>query len=348
MNLSVNKVRLFALLSWVIAYVILFFYVKSCSISHEVFINLIVSATDISCLLLCALLLRKQLIPNLLYKKRIIAFLLSLLLTIIFFSILMQILQSLLYQIFSADSTSQKDLFKNYYYQLFTSWWIVLCGCLCIIAYKLIFDYSVTQIQFSQLQKEKAQTELSFLKAQINPHFLFNSINSIFAHIDKSNSSARGILLSFSEMLRYQLYECNVDQINFDKEYTYLKNYVELQRLRKEDNLIVTFDQKGELNNFKIAPLLLIPFVENAFKYSSNHSDRKNILQIILSREENYFHFYCINTKDQILSRKLFEDSGIGISNVMRRLELIYPNKHDLTINDNEMFYEVNLKIEIQ
>jgi two-component system, LytTR family, sensor kinase len=260
----------------------------------------------------------------------------------------MQILQSLLYQIFSADSTSQKDLFKNYYYQLFTSWWIVLCGCLCIIAYKLIFDYSVTQIQFSQLQKEKAQTELSFLKAQINPHFLFNSINSIFAHIDKSNSSARGILLSFSEMLRYQLYECNVDQINFDKEYTYLKNYVELQRLRKEDNLIVTFDQKGELNNFKIAPLLLIPFVENAFKYSSNHSDRKNILQIILSREENYFHFYCINTKDQILSRKLFEDSGIGISNVMRRLELIYPNKHDLTINDNEMFYEVNLKIEIQ
>jgi LytS/YehU family sensor histidine kinase len=201
--------------------------------------------------------------------------------------------------------------------------------------------------RYNQLQKEKAQTELSFLKAQINPHFLFNSINSIFASIDKNNIEARSIVIKFSDMLRYQLYECNADQINFEKEFEYLNNYIELQRIRKDNNLTITTDLKGDLKGFTIAPLILIPFIENAFKYSSNHVDQPNVLQMIFTKEDAAFGFYCFNTKDQMISRKIFEEGGIGIQNVKRRLELIYPGRHALDINDNELFFEVRLKIEL-
>ncbi len=234
----------------------------------------------------------------------------------------------------------------NPYYQLYDIYIVLFVGCLCAISIKLMVDQLLSQSQFAQLQKEKAQTELSFLKAQINPHFLFNSINSIFASIDKNNLGARQMVLKFSDMLRYQLYECNIDKINFEKELAYLNNYIELQRVRKEDNLSVTLEVKGEMHGFEIAPLLLIPFVENAFKYVSNHEDKENRLEIIFTKEPNYFSFYCLNTKDPFVSRNILEQGGIGIHNVKRRLELLYPDKHELDIINGDLMFEVNLKIE--
>lgn len=259
----------------------------------------------------------------------------------------MQIVHSIWYSITDNSSTDPETLFKHYYYQLFSCWWITICGCLCIIAFKLIEDQWLTISRYNQLQKEKAQTELSFLKAQINPHFLFNSINSIFANIDKRNVIARETVLKFSDMLRYQLYECNVDQICFDKEYAYISNYVELQRLRKDEGLEITIEKQGDMDNFMIAPLLLIPFIENAFKYASSHSDRHNLIKIICAKKSDCFQFSCSNTRDMIQSRKLFEDGGIGIQNVRRRLDLIYPNRHELNITDTEASFEVNLKLKL-
>ena len=344
MKLMIDKTKILIVCSWLAAYLILFYYVKSCSYDTHININLVVSAIEIVCLITCSIFLKRILIPKFLYQKKIIKFFLLLLLLIIFFAVLMQILQSVWYSITNTQLASQA-LYKHYYYQLYSCWWITLCGCLCIIAFKVIRDQWLTVNRYNQLERENAQTELRFLKAQINPHFLFNSINSIFASIDKTNTLARETVLKFSDMLRYQLYECNVDQISFEKEFTYLNNYVELQRLRKEENLIITIDTKGNMGGFTIAPLLLIPFIENAFKYSSNHSDQKNILQLIFSNLNGEFSFYCINTKDRIQSRKLFEEGGIGIKNVQRRLELMYPNRHELTINDNDLSFEINLKI---
>lgn len=236
---------------------------------------------------------------------------------------------------------------KHFGYQLIDSYLVIFGGCISLILTKLLTDQYQSQIRYAQLQKENAQTELQFLKAQINPHFLFNSINSIFAHIDKTNVAAREIVLKFSDMLRYQLYDCNVDMISFEKEFAYLNNYIELQRLRKEENLQVTIETKGEMFGFEIAPLLLIPFIENAFKYASNHDKNPNVLEVTLKKEIHAFTFHCINTKDRILSRNVVADGGIGINNVKRRLELLYPDKHELKIADSDLTFEVNLKIEI-
>src|SRR5690606_22905121 len=117
-----------------------------------------------------------------------------------------------------------------------------------------------------KMELEKVNAELEYLKAQVNPHFLFNSINTIYFQIDRHNELARNSLSGFSDMLRYQLYECNGTEIGIEKEIRYLKNYVSLQRMRKDENYLIFFEEHGDLTGFNVPPLLLIPFVENAFK----------------------------------------------------------------------------------
>ena len=131
----------------------------------------------------------------------------------------------------------------------------------------------------AELAKEKAEAELNFLKSQINPHFLFNSLNSVYFLIDKSNPDARQALHKFSDMLRYQLYEANGEKIPIEKEINYLQDYVHLQQLRKDENYKVQFNCSPDVKNFSIEPLLLIPFVENAFKHISHKTDGSNFVK---------------------------------------------------------------------
>jgi two-component system LytT family sensor kinase len=197
------------------------------------------------------------------------------------------------------------------------------------------------------LEKDRIRNELEFLKAQFNPHFLFNSINSIYGHIDRKNSKARNMLLSFSEMLRYQLYECNVDKIVIEKEIQYIRNYVGLQQERKEENLRVRLDIADDVRGFMVAPLLLITFVENAFKYVSNHDDGWNDVIISLSRKGELLQFRAYNTTDERTVRPEEEMGGIGIANARRRLALQYPGRHVLRIADRGRSYEVLLQLNI-
>lgn len=194
------------------------------------------------------------------------------------------------------------------------------------------------------LEKEKTKNELDFLKAQFNPHFLFNSIHSIYGHIDKNNPTARNMLLTFSEMLRYQLYECNVDAIPVEREIGYIRNYTALQQIRKEEDLVVHLTLDPEVRGFSIAPLLFIAFIENAFKYVSNHDDQENRVAISLKKQDGVLVFNTFNTKEKNPGRPL-KDSGIGVANVKRRLELLYPDKHDLSIEETDHTYQVTLKL---
>lgn len=198
--------------------------------------------------------------------------------------------------------------------------------------------------QLQKIELEKVNTELAYLKSQINPHFLFNSLNTIFFQIDKTNLEARNTLSQFSEMLRFQLYECNASFISLEKEINYLKNYVDLQRLRKDENYQIDFSVTGELKNTSIAPLLLIPFVENAFKHISNFTNQPNEINIRIQRNENELTFYIQNTKETKLNSST---NGIGLKNAKRRLELQYPSAHQLVINEREKVFEVNLKINL-
>ena len=211
------------------------------------------------------------------------------------------------------------------------------------VALHLSKEWYIQRKRLQQIEIEKLNTELEYLKSQINPHFVFNSINTIFFQIDKQNITARETLSRFSEMLRYQLYECNGKDIPIEKELTYLQNYIELQRLRKDDNYIIHFASDEAVKNFSIAPLLMIVFVENAFKHVSNYSDRNNEISISLQRHDFVFTMKVTNTKDSHVNGKAV--GGIGLRNVKRRLDLLYNGSHTLHIQDNPGTYSVELSI---
>jgi LytS/YehU family sensor histidine kinase len=213
------------------------------------------------------------------------------------------------------------------------------------VAAKLVIDRARFKKYVDTIENEKIRNELEFLRAQFNPHFLFNSIHSIYGNIDKRNSTAREMLLTFSEMLRYQLYECNTNLIRIEKEINYLKNYVALQETRKPENLVIHLEICDDVKGVSIAPLLFTAFVENAFKYVSHHDDKLNEVKISLSKKSDQVIFRTFNTKENLISANT--SSGIGIANVRRRLELLYPLKHELTIKSSDSYYEAKLSLQV-
>lgn len=197
-----------------------------------------------------------------------------------------------------------------------------------------------------KMEMEKLSAELDYLKAQINPHFVFNSLNTIYFQIDKQNKTARKSLSGFSDMLRYQLYECNGAEIAIEKEVRYLENYVALQRMRKDEKYNINFLRGDGLYGFTIAPLLLIPFVENAFKHVS-HFSSNNEIRIALQRCGGDFRFSVFNTKE----KKGETDqgrAGIGLKNVQRRLELLYKDQYKLRMDNQLENFEVKLSLRIR
>ncbi len=161
---------------------------------------------------------------------------------------------------------------------------------------RMLVERMQTQQQLEMLEKERIRSELDYLKAQINPHALFNSLNTIYGHIDKHNQVARNILLQFSELLRYQLYDCTAEKVCLQKEIAYIENYVAFQRLRKDERLIVNFKVGQIGQGLKIAPLMLVVLIENAFKFVSNFSDRPNRICIEIFTNGSVIYGSFLNT----------------------------------------------------
>ncbi|GAO43302.1 putative two-component histidine kinase [Flavihumibacter petaseus NBRC 106054] len=198
------------------------------------------------------------------------------------------------------------------------------------------------------LEKEKLETELKFLKSQINPHFLFNTINSIFVLIHKNPSMASDALAKFSDLLRHQLYECNDAQIPLQQELDFLANFISLEQLRHDTHVETTItiptDPTGSL---LIAPFILLPFVENAFKHVSQDKEKSNHIRININLAEDTLYLSTSNsTSSRLLNRSsLPPSSGIGLKNVQRRLELIYPDIYKLDLQQEATDFKVSLSI---
>jgi len=222
------------------------------------------------------------------------------------------------------------------------SLWVLL-----ITTGKMLMDKMQTQQELEFLEKERVKNELDYLKAQINPHALFNSLNTIYGHIDKSNQVARNILLQFAELLRYQLYDCAGDKVILEKEIEYVTNYIAFQRLRKNENLVVNLEIGNIEPGLHIAPLLLVVLIENAFKFVSNFSGKENKIAIKLFIEGTTLHSCFFNTKEIQQAATSANSNGIGIVNLKRRLELLYPQKYKLTTRIENDFYETNLTIDL-
>ena len=192
--------------------------------------------------------------------------------------------------------------------------------------------------------KQRLESELQYLKAQVNPHFLFNAINSVYFLIKKDQNLAAETLIKLSDLLRFQLYDCIDEKIAIEKEIEYLKNFITLEKIRKGEKVNVKFELDGNLSGFEISPFMVIPFVENAFKHVSNFSDGSNVISITMRRVEDQLHVNVENTTEKTISTGV---GGIGLKNVKRRLELLYPETHQLSIREDHDKYYVHLSLKI-
>jgi hypothetical protein len=281
-------------------------------------------------------------IPRFLYRKKYFLFVLFMILGIVVAALLRVPLATYLNQHYFLIGRPQPGFFVLFKNSLLN----ILIWVVCLVAGKLIIDRFRFQQYVDEMTKQKEQVELDFLNAQFNPHFLFNSINSIYGHIEKQNTTARNMLLTFSDMLRYQLYDCNSTTIPIEKELHYIKNYVALQKARKEESLIINLNIDENVKGFSIAPLLFIAFIENSFKYVSSSEEKVNKVAISVTKEGDTVYFKCYNTKE-INSVNVIKHKGIGITNAKRRLQLLYPQRHSLDIIDDKNYYEVNLRIDV-
>ena len=214
---------------------------------------------------------------------------------------------------------------------------------------KLTRNWLQTKRRQQLLEKEKLETELNFLKNQFNPHFLFNTINSIFFLIHKNPDVASASLAKFSELLRYQLYECNDKQISLSKEIGYLENSIELEKLRLNNNVEVIFEYyRQPVSHLSIAPFILMTFVENAFKHVSKHADGPNWIRIQLHLEGPLLAFNVSNSSaaDEY-SAPIIDYGGIGLKNVQRRLDLVYPGQYELEILRETGSFEIKLQLQL-
>jgi two-component system LytT family sensor kinase len=202
--------------------------------------------------------------------------------------------------------------------------------------------WSEQQEQVKNSQINQLQTELKYLRSQINPHFLFNGLNTVYGYIDMSNSLARDMMVQFSDLLRYNLYEADVDMIGLEKEIKYLQNYVALQKARSNDNVQVTLKVNYQDGAVKIAPLIFMAFVENAFKYVSRGDSGSNTIIIVLNEESGKIGFTCENSYDEEADAV---PGGIGLNNAVRRLELLYKDRYQLEIKKGQNIYQVHLTL---
>ncbi|MBJ2172710.1 sensor histidine kinase [Aureibaculum sp. A20] len=210
---------------------------------------------------------------------------------------------------------------------------------------RLALEWYKNEKQKVLMQSEKVNTELSFLKAQLNPHFLFNSLNSIYALANKKSDDTSEAIITLSELMRYMIYETDRALVPLEDELNYIKNYISLQTLRIKDSIGVRFNMHGSLDH-KIEPLLLISFIENAFKYGTDFTGKTDI-RIKMTVEGEHLIFEVINHISS-LRKKNEHNSGVGLHNIKNRLNLLYPNNHELIITDENNHFRVFLTLKLK
>ncbi|HVU96118.1 MAG TPA: sensor histidine kinase [Puia sp.] len=211
---------------------------------------------------------------------------------------------------------------------------------------KVINQWLRSEQRNKEIANEKLKAELSFLKAQINPHFLFNTLNNIYALASAQSEHTAAAVMKLSSIMRYVLTEARNDLVPLEKEIQFTSHYIELQKMRLTDKTIIDFTVQGDPLGRQIAPLLLLPFVENAFKYGISTRERSPI-RILLEIKKDSLDFYICNQKHLSTMLRVSDNTGIGISNTKRRLDLFYEDKYALNIEDKSSDFSVKLKIPV-
>jgi len=240
------------------------------------------------------------------------------------------------------------ETFQLLSFQVFDVLVILMVGTGASYGYLETVAANKERKRVEQLLLEKRESELKALRNQINPHFLFNALNSIYFSIDKSNQEARNILNEFADLLRYQLYECSTDMVALEKEIAFIKRYIYLQEIRASEAVECTFELVGSPNDLQIPPLLLVPFIENAFKHCGAKQGKAKIeIQLRIDAEE-----LCFRVENSVDAKarpnRISDSGGIGIENVERRLRLLFPDKRSLVYEAEESAFKIELKLPLQ
>lgn len=279
------------------------------------------------------------LIPEYLSKKKIFRYLILLLLSLV---IATPIRTFLLYIKFRNYPELQMEVLESQFEQYIFSLIIVSASTIL----KIVSDWLRQQREMRDLRTQTMQSELSFLRSQINPHFLFNTLNSLYALSLKKDDKAPDIVLQLSDMMRYMLYESNEEKVPIEKEIGYMKNYLELEKLRHGPNVKIEFALGGDFSDLKIRPLLFLPFIENCFKHGVNKSLDLSYVIMKLEADDSKIEFSIKNNKPaDDLKTDFDEVGGIGLQNIRRRLKLLYPGRHHLEIRETDEEFIVNLTL---
>jgi len=279
------------------------------------------------------------LLPELIQKGRYGYYFIIIAILILLFSINEEFV---IEQLFAADSSRSSWSMRGFYFaSVRASFILLIFSC-----YKLLWDYQMKLTKIKNLEKERIESELKFLKAQVNPHVLFNNLNNIYSLALEHSKQVPAMILKLSEMMRYMLYDCNDKYVPLEKEIVYLKDFIELQRLRLEESAMVSFNVEGKIEGKWISPLLLITFVENSFKHSMDSTPEHVEIIIRIEVEEETLHFHTANTYSQDEIDR-YKKSGIGLQNVKKRLELIYGDNYNLKIYPEDSYYHVTLDLKL-
>lgn len=239
-------------------------------------------------------------------------------------------------------------IFTGYYFIAYYSFWDISLYFIIYILLTSLFRLARGYFRLHEIEKEKTLTELKALKSQINPHFLFNSLNSIYSLARKNSTETPDKIVQLSDLMRHIIYESDVEFIPLEKEVEMVKNYIELQNLRTSEKNKIKLKVLGEIGDKKIAPLLFIPFVENSFKHGLKGGAQNIFVDIKIEIWDTILHFEIENSKGKTSEVNDSKYNGIGIGNVKKRLELIYPNSHLLKISDNKNTFKVLLEVQLK
>lgn len=276
------------------------------------------------------------LIPRVFLKRSAPAYLMSLIVLIIAFSAL---------QLFLKEWIVPAELIRRHW----DIFWVTV-PVIFVTAISTGYGFMIYLLRQDrerrEEQQERLQSELSFLRSQISPHFIFNVLNSIVYLIRTQSHLAEDVTLKLSELMRYMLYESADALVPLEQEVDYLRNYVELQKIRFEEDVDIRLTIEGEAAAQFIEPMLLIPFVENAFKHGVGMVTAP-LIEIVLKMEVDRLSFHVSNTVSAFPNEEKDSSSGIGLRNVRRRLELLYPHQHKLTTKEENDIYEVELFLQL-
>lgn len=297
-----------------------------------------VKALQVSCSALFFYINYLLLVPYVLKRSNIARYILSLLGCILLFSPLYYLMEQIVYPLIGWRSYDQNlDFFFAFIITLGANFLNIFLGLL--LSY--LMDWRTVRAEKELIEKEQLTTELAFLKSQVNPHYLFNTINDIYSLAQQQSAEAPEALLKLSELLRYMLRESDDPFVPLSNEIEYLNNVIDLQRIGQKGRSHINFSVKGQVKQQKIAPLILINFIENAFKHGV-FRDSEEPIRISIEIDGPAFHLHLIN---KINVAKKDRTGGIGLVNVKRRLALIYPDRHELLVERQADNFVVDLKI---